>query len=154
MQQLQVLQAKALTKDADSPTAQENVKPGSVSLPMLSPPKDEMSSLHFQDWVEVATIVMSDLSDNSASWWTRLLEIVDEAYQRYLAATPIERLSIRPVDVGLTGGKWTRVNARACSMLLSAVDESLKQDLVARRISQDMVQAIFRLYIAYQPGVS
>ena len=39
-------------------------------------------------------------------------------------------------------------------MLLSAVDDSIKQDLIARRISQDMVQSIFRLYIAYQPGGS
>ena len=154
VQQLQDLQAKALTKDADSPTSPENVKPGSASLPNLQPPKDETSSLHFQDWIEISTIVMSDLSDNSARWWSRLLETVDEAYSRYLAATPIERLSIKPLDAGLTTGKWTRVNARACSMLLSAIDEGIKQDLVARRITQDMVHSIFRLYIAYQPGGS
>ena len=152
-QQLQALQAQAMSKDADSPTTQENVKPGSISLPQLSPPKDEMSSLHFQELIEIVTITMSDLSDNSANWWTRLLKVVQEAYARYLAATPIERLSLKPLDTGLTSGKWVRVNARACSMLL-AVDDSIKQDLIARRISQDMVQSIFRLYIAYQPGGS
>ena len=50
--------------------------------------------------------------------------------------------------------KWVRVNARACSILLAAVDETVKQDLISRRISQDMVQSMYRVYIIYQPGGS
>ena len=130
------------------------MKPGSATLPTLPAPKDEMSSLHFQDWLEIATISMSDLSDSSAEWWSRLLKAVNEAYSRFLAATPIERLSIKPSSEGLTSGKWVRVNARACSMLLTAVDEVTKQDLIARRISQDMVQSVFRLFVIFQPGGS
>ena len=154
VQQLQSLQAQAMSRSADSPTAQENVKPGSTTLQALPAPKDEMSSLHFQDWLEIATIAMSDLSDSSADWWSKLLDAVNAAYSRFLAATPIERLSIRPSSEGLTSGKWVRVNARACSMLLAAVDEITKQDLIARRISQDMVQSVFRLFVIFQPGGS
>ena len=154
VQQLQALQEQALAKDHDSPTAQENVKPGSTTLPILPLAKDELSSLQFQDWIELATISMCDLSDNSAKWWASLLEAVEDAYTRYLSATPIERLSVKPISTELTMGKWTRVNVRACSMLLAAVDETVKQDLISRRISQDMVQSVYRLYIIYQPGGS
>ena len=154
VRQLQSLQAQALTRNSESPTSPENVKPGSPSLPLLAAPKDEQASLLFQDWVEIATITMSDLSDNSADWWAQLIRNVEETYARYLASTPIERLAIRPTAISLTTGKWTRVNARACSMLLAAVDESIKQDLIARRISQDMVQSVYRLYISYQSGGS
>ena len=154
VQQLQSLQEQALNRGVGSPTAQENVKPGSATLQSLPAPKDETSSLLFQDWLEIATIAMSDLSDSSAEWWAQLLDAVNEAYGKFLAATPIERLSIRPSSGGLTSGKWVRVNARACSMLLAAVDEVTKQDLIARRISQDMVQSVFRLFVIYQPGGS
>ena len=154
VQQLQSLQTQAMLKGSDSPSAQENVKPGSTTLPSLPAPKDESASLQFQDWIELVTIAMSDLSDNSSLWWAKLLESVEEAYSRFLAATPIERLSIKPAASGLATGKWTRVNARACSMLLMAVEEAIKQDLIARRISQDMVQCVYRLFIMYQPGGS
>ena len=154
VQQLQSLQEQALSKDNDSPTAQENVKPGSTTLPILPLAKDELSSLQFQDRIELATISMCDLSDNSARWWASLLESVEDAYSQYLSSTPIERLSVKPASSAFTGGKWTRVNARACSMLLAAVDETVKQDLISRRISQDMVQSIYRRYIIHQPGGS
>ena len=39
-------------------------------------------------------------------------------------------------------------------MLLAAVDETMKQDLIAPRVSQNIVKSIFRLYIVYQPGGS
>ena len=56
------------------------------------------------------------------------------AYERWVVSSPIERLRIQPDDrPELVEGKWSRVNARACVMLLGALDEAVKADLIARK---------------------
>ena len=52
----------------------------------------------------------------------------------------------------LTEGKWGRVNARACAMLLDALDPNVKSDIIARKANQAASQILFRLYTTYQPG--
>ena len=54
--------------------------------------------------------------------------------------------------VGVITGKWVRVNARSCAMLVQAVPENIKHDLIARRATQSMPLLLFRLYTLYQPG--
>ena len=154
VQQLQTLQAQALQREPESPTAQENVKPGSMTLPDLPWPDGGQSPPHLQDWVEIVGIDMSDLSDRSAEWWRLLHSRVDSAYTIYLDATPIERINVAPVSEDLCSGRWVRVSARACAMLLAVVDSTVRQDRIARRVSQDMTQCVFRLYVLYQAGGS
>ena len=45
-----------------------------------------------------------------------------------------------------------RVNARACSMLLDALDSAVKSDIIARKANQAAPKILFRLYTTYQPG--
>ena len=63
MQQLQIMQLQQLQgKDHDAP---EVVKPGVADLPKLAPPDPSMGSLAFQDWLQLVTGLMRDLSDTS-----------------------------------------------------------------------------------------
>ena len=65
----------------------------------------------------------------------------------------LERLSVSPRgSEDLCAGVWARLNARAASLLLSAMNDELKNDMVALRITQDSVKMMFRLYIRFQPG--
>ena len=153
MRQLQELQVKALTKtdaDGDSP---EVVKTAVTTLPTLDSPEGDQCGLVFQDWMVQITTAMQDLSTSSGVWWESVKEVVLKAYTRWLAASPIERLGIEPAgSQDLTSGRYVRVNARSCAMVLQAIPEAIKVDLIARRATQSMPSLLFRLYTVYQPG--
>ena len=151
MQQLQTLQANQLNtpKKEDAP---ESVKTGITALPKLAPPDPSGGSLDFQDWLQQISGLMSDFSDSSQVWWSAVVQVSKDAYDRWVTASPIERLQVEPDDrTELTEGKWGRVNARACSMLLEA-DPAVKSDIIARKANQAAPKILFRLYTTYQPG--
>ena len=155
VQQLQELQAQALTK-ASSAVSVEVVKPGTATLmPMPQRSDGADAAITFQDWVEISTSTMADISEASSTWWREVLLSVEQTYERWLAASPIERLGIEPTGTeALASGRWMRVNARAASMLLNSMSEELKGDMVARRCTQNCVKMMFRVFVYYQPGGS
>ena len=147
------MQVKALQKDDASSTAPETVKTATVSLPLLPAPEGEASGLALQDWVVQVTTAMQDLSTNSGEWWEEVRVLVSSTYSTWLSATPLERLQIVPLNYErLSVGKWTRVNARACALMMHALVDAVKTDLIARRSTQSAVLILFRLFSAYQPG--
>ncbi|CAE7671933.1 GIP, partial [Symbiodinium sp. CCMP2456] len=153
VQQLQDLQAKAMKKDGNAEDSPEVVKTATVALPELAPPLSETSGLQLQDWLVQITTSMQDLSSGSGDWWEYVREMVTETYGRWLAATPLERLQIFPVDhQRLASGRWTRVNLRACALMMQSFSEVTKADLIARRSTQSAVLMLFRVYTMYQPG--
>ena len=156
IQQLQELQAQALTKGSTASGSAELVKPGTSALaplPELTAGCD--AALAFQDWLEIAASVLSDVSELSGWWWKAVMEVVMKAYESWLKATPLERLNISPAGAEyLIEGKWSRLNARVASMLLSAMSAEMKGEMVAQRISQSTIHMIYRLHTLYQPGGS
>ena len=73
--------------------------------------------------------------------------------KRWVTSSPIERLRVEPDDrPEITEGKWGRVNARACAMLMDALDPVVKADLIARKANHSASHILFRLYTTYQPG--
>ena len=153
MQQLQDLQLKAMKKDNDSGDSPEVVKTATVNLPELRPPLGETCGLVLQDWLVQVTTAMQDLSTTSGDWWEQVREKVGEAYSLWLEATPLERLQVIPTDhQKLSSGRWLRVNARACALMMQSFAEVVKADLIARRSTQSAVMVLFRLYTTYQPG--
>ena len=152
VQQLQTLQAQQLTnpKKADAP---ETVKTGMTAFPKLAPPDPAGGSLELQDWMQLIAGLMSDFSDSSQLWWSGVVQVSKDAYDKWVVASPIERLTVEPDErPELTEGKWGRVNARACAMLLDALDPTVKSDIIARKANQAASQILFRLYTTYQPG--
>ena len=154
VQQLQELQMQAMSKSSHG--AQEQVKPGTMSLtPMPEAVDGTETALSFQDWLEVSSSVMSDISESSATWWQGVIGAVEQVYARWLIASPLEKLTIEPVSTEQwCTGRWLRVNARGSSMLLAAMPSDLKGDMVSRRCTQDCVRMLYRLYTHYQPGGS
>ncbi|CAE7198011.1 GIP, partial [Symbiodinium natans] len=152
--QLQELQAQALQKSSGN--GAEVIKPGTSTLSPLPTVKSGAEvALQFQDWVEVTAAVMYDISEQSGTWWRAVLGVVDRAYKAWLSSTPLERLTVQPRGgEELATGKWTRLNARVTAMLLAAMSEEQKMDMIANRISTSSVDMLFRLYTTYQPGGS
>ena len=135
---------------ADTP---ETVKTGITAFPKLAPPDPAGGSLEFQDWMQLIAGLMSDFSDSSQLWWSGVVRVSKDAYDKWVVASPIEHLTVEPDErPELTEGKWGRVNARACAMLLDALDPTVKSDIIARKANQVASQILFRLYTTYQPG--
>ena len=153
MQQLQDLQAKALKKDGSSDDTPEVVKTATVSLPILPSPHPENSGVQLQDWMVQVTTSMQDLSAGSGDWWENVRELASDTYATWFAATPLESLQVVPHDHHkLVTGRWTRVNAHACALMMQAFSEVTKADLIARRATQSAVLMLFRILTIYQPG--
>ena len=155
------LQAAMLTqlkdKEKDKPKEEdcspETVKPGSSSLPSLPEVDPATSSVDVMDWLEVITTTMQDLSDGSAAWWIRVRALADESYQKWTHASPVEKLSIQPPrDEELETGRWSRVNSRGASMIMLALHDSVRQEMVQRRSTGSVTALVFRLLTIYQPG--
>ena len=148
VQQLQELQMQAMSRSSHG--VQEQVKPGTMSLtPMPEAADGTETALSFQDWLEVSSSVMSDISESSATWWQGVIGAVEQVYVRWLIASPLEKLTIEPVSTEQwCTGRWLRVNARGSSMLLAAMPSDLKGDMVSRRCTQDCVRMLYRLYTA------
>ena len=90
VQQLQALQAQNLSgsKKADAP---EQVKTGITAFPKLAAPNPAGGSLEFQDWLQLIAGSMGDFSDSSQLWWSSVVQITRDAYERWVTASPIER---------------------------------------------------------------
>ena len=151
--QLQAAMLKQMSSDKNGEKTPETVKPGTSTLPSLPQVKSETASVDLLDWLELIEAPMSDLSDGSASWWKQVRTTSSAAYDKWVVAGPMERLGVVPVSVEeLEEGRWSRVNSRAASMILSALDESIRSELVSRRMTGSVVSIIFRLLTLYQPG--
>ena len=57
-----------------------------------------------------------------------------------------------PVSTELESGKWSRVNARAASMVVQALDPSVSSEMVTRQLTRSTPALLFRLLTLYQPG--
>ena len=101
--------------------------------------------MDLQDWLEVIAPAMAEISNSSSEWWKGIRQATDETYAQWARATPMQRLGIQPPsNPKLEEGKFTRINARAASMLMAALDPSISTEMVARRLTRSctgLVQA-------------
>ena len=150
---LQELQAKTMKKEGEADDAPEQVKTNAIVLPPLAGPEGVSAGIVFQDWLAQVAVPMQDLSSSSGIWWGQVLKLARDTYSKWLAATPLERLQLEPMGhEELTTARWTRVNSRACSLILQCLVETIRLDLIARRAVQSAPLVLFRLHTCYQPG--
>ncbi|CAE7830743.1 TY5A [Symbiodinium sp. CCMP2592] len=155
MAQLQAVMLQQLSneKDRSGEKSPETVKPGVSTLPLLPQVSSSTASVDVMDWLELIAAPMSDLSDGSGEWWTLVKKEASKAYQLWTNASPIEKLRIMPPQVAeLETGRWSRVNSRASSMILLALHDSVRQEMVSRRSTGSATALLFRLLTIYQPG--
>ena len=80
-------------------------------------------------------------------------ELAQSTYETRSRASPLERLSVvPPVEGELEQGKWSRVNARASTMIMASLDATVSSEMVARRLTKSSPGLVFRLLTLYQPG--
>ena len=150
MKQLQDAQLRQMEKKPDVP---EIVKPGTSSLPSLSPPGQDTSPVDIQDWLEEVGSVMTDLSDSSWEWWLQTKELAEEHYRKWIKSTPMEKIFLSmPRSPSLEQGRYGRVNARAAGMVLAALPQEVKSEMITKKVTGSTSSLIFKLLTAYRPG--
>ena len=134
-------------KEGDS----ESVR-GQQELPPLAPWSAATGPVDLSDWLAVIEPIMADLSATSGSWWTMLVKEASDWYAEHLRLQPLDRVTHDPIpSASLTPARWGRLERRASTMLLSAIPQGLREELVAsKRLSA--LKIVCQLMILYQPG--
>ena len=113
----------------------------------------ESSSLAFGDWLVMSNPVMRDLGTSAATWWDYVLRSAQETYGRWLTATPLERLRLRPMLDHALQTRFQRLESRGVTMLLAAMPEELKKEIVASR-RLEAAEVMYKPHCLFQPGGS
>eukprot|EP00435_Cladocopium_sp_Y103_P038238 s480_g10.t1 len=124
----------------------------SVELPALPGIREgELGGSVVGDWMTLVAPIMKDLSVSSSAWWEAVLKAAGEAYQQWLLSDPVQRLHVSPRTPMECTTHWARLEQRGQSMLLGALPEGLKGEVLATR-STNTVEILYRIYTRYQPG--
>ena len=132
------------------PGMAENVR--SVELPLLPGIREgELGGTVVGDWMTMVAPIMRSMSMNSTAWWEAVTRAAGEAYQLWLGSDPVNRLYVGPDIPRECYTTWARVEQRGQSMLLGALPEGLKGEVLSTR-STNTVEILYRIYVRYQPG--
>ena len=121
-------------------------------LPRLAPVGEAHAALRCADWVHKIQPLLHDLSPKAYLWWNRVMEEAREAYRLWLAATPLERLSIQGIPSEyLRAERFLRLESRGLAMLSKAVPQAVYDNALSIR-NTTCVGILFLVLKAYQPG--
>ena len=130
----------------------EIVRTGVPDLPILQPWTPSQGPLQLGDWLLTVEPIAADLSATSEKWCALMVKSAEDWYQRHMAMSPLDRVQhdVRPPqEVNLE--KWSRLERRMASLLLQAVPEVVKEELIsARRLS--VFGILTQLLLTYCPG--
>ena len=123
-----------------------------MSLPTLSE-YSVSNPTALGDWLAIVKPTLSSLTDSGHVWWEYTFERASRAYTKWLSVSPLERLGIQE-ELEMYGTHMPQhilLEQRASILLLQAIPEGVKTDIVAtRRMSP--CQILLKLLTAYQPG--
>ena len=125
------------------------------SVPIVFPKLPEASSstagLEAGDWIAQLAPLVGDISHRAATWWSRVLARCMGLYKVWLEASPLERLHMEIPAVEEVSPGQLRLDQRVTALLLAALPEALKEELIANR-QLHTAAILLRVLKAYQPG--
>eukprot|EP00438_Fugacium_kawagutii_P030710 Skav213064 [mRNA] locus=scaffold364:594309:601403:- [translate_table: standard] len=137
------------TRDNDG-QGSDNVR--SLTLPPLAEWSASTGPIDLNDWLALIDPMMSDLSNSSGEWWRQLLHEAQQWYHDHLQLQPLHRIThdAKPSQ-HLAQQKWKRLERRASTMLLMAVPQSQREEMIAAK-KLDSLAIICQLLVSYKPG--
>ena len=125
-----------------------------ADLHVLPERSADSAPVDFSDWLLLVSSQMSDLSSTSSVWWDLVVEESRTWYRKHQTLKPLEKLRhLTKPSVDLQATKWKRLEKRASTLLLKAIPEQQKEDLVASK-DISVMNILCRLMLCYQPGGS
>ena len=148
MQNMQEIQKRMLSRD----DSVEVVRSGVTDLPKLAEWDSQEGPLKMGDWMAVIEPAISDLSTSSELWWSEMVREVQRWYEVHLQMAPLDRAAhdLTPPQT-LQMKQWQRLERRVASMLLSAVPDQQREELVAAK-RLNVFSILCHLQLTYQPG--
>eukprot|EP00439_Symbiodinium_sp_Y106_P070347 s1173_g12.t1 len=125
-----------------------------AEFPKLQENTPESGAIDFQDWLYLVEQQVGSLASGASMWWTAMLEAAMKAYGKYQAATPTQRLTVASeLPSEWEDPKYSKLEKRVAAMLVGALPQPMKEEMVAYRVRR-VHQQLFRLLVNYQPGGS
>ncbi len=131
---------------------EEEALRGGVDLHHLPEWSPDTAPVDLQDWLLLVDPQMCDISATSHEWWALTLETARSWYQQHQSLKPIEKLQHKvtlPRELQRTS--WKRLERRASNMLLRALPESQREDIIAGK-DLSVLAILTKLMVNYQPG--
>ena len=145
------------TKSAIGPPATRDDAP--ERLEKYVPPLPELqltgvdASTIVSDWIALSTPIVSSLSPSAGNWWRAVIQEAEGAYAKWLVTSPTQRLGMEPDKEGLKYrvGKYSLLEQRVLSLLLSAIPDVVRQDVLNSR-AMSCTAVMFKTLCKVQPG--
>ena len=150
---MQELQKRVLEReDSSAANGVELVRTGVVDLPTLGEWDPSEGPLRMGGWLAMPQPCIADLSTTSEMWWEQVMTEVDLWYQGHIKMAPLARAAHEPLPPpSLQQKQWQRLERRVSSLLLRAVPEQQREELVqSKRLSVFAIMC--HLQLTYQPG--
>ena len=130
----------------------ETIRTGSPDLPALQPWEAQHGPLILGDWLLLMEPIVADLSMTAGEWWRITVKAAEEWYKLHMSLSPLERIK-HPCEAPpeITLEKWQRVERRVSSMILQAVPQGVREELVASR-RMTTFGIVTYLLVAYSRG--
>ena len=130
----------------------EVVRTGVMELPALQQCNPAQGPLQLGDWLLMIEPVAADMSTTSQEWWGEMTKAVETWYQQHMSMNPLDRISheVKPPPQ-LVQDRWQRLERRMSTMLLQAVPEGVRDELVAGR-KVGVFSILTHLFLTYCPG--
>ena len=92
------------------------------------------------------------MSKGSSKYWTRLEEVVEERYKKFLSSKPVEKLTLEfKEDDELSKEEYAKTKAVIQEMIMKALPKSLMTEAVQKRYSNPEA-VMLMVIVKYQPG--
>ncbi|CAE7478748.1 DDX24 [Symbiodinium microadriaticum] len=125
-----------------------------TELPTLAEPRQRsQGAVLAGDWLAAVAPLMRQLSSSAQTWWAQNLKEAEDHYERWLRATPQQRLQVKASAMAKSfdAGKYCLVEQRGVQLLLKAVPDSFRTDLIATR-TLAVNAIVFAILCRWQPG--
>ena len=96
-------------------------------LPKLEAPSENNPAMRCADWLHRIQPSIHDLAPKAHQWWSMVMLEAKRAYQKWLTATPLERIAIKGIpSEELRSEMYVRLESRG---LIYAVEGGASFDL-------------------------
>ena len=121
-------------------------------LPVL-PLTGVNASAIVSDWVALSTAIISSPSPSAGQRWRFVVEDAQRAYAKWLVTSPTQRLGMEPGKEGkrYRTGKFSLLEQRVLSLLLVALPESVRQDVLNSK-AMSCTAVLLKTLCKVQPG--
>ena len=138
-------------RDGGEDRFEDQLRSFPIKLPVLPEPSTKMASLEAGDWLTQVKPLISDVSGKAGKWWDGVINRVTQVYLQWLEASPLERLKITAPMMTAEEEGSVRLAQRVTTMLLEAVPQTLRTELIATR-KLEVNEILFYIHKVYQPG--